>query len=910
MGNFKKSLAFLSAAVLLGTGLTMPQADTVATVSAASPSMEEQYEVGTMGISGGGFVSAIITGEDQMYARTDVGGAYRYDFASERWIQLLDFITEQDRGMLSVDGFCIDPTNDDILYMLCGCSYFSDARTEIFRSKDAGETWDRIDVTDLIQVHGNGYGRHMGESIAVDPDDPQTIYCGGDVTAGESALIVSHDGGDTWEPVKGYDALGFYQTDLKWPTWTDHMVRALNDQEYLHQNGVSLVHIQDGKVYVGTTMAASGNLVVADVGSDDFEVVSPDLPTDIYPTRISTDADGNMLICYIAHHEFGNGAGGIFRYNPTTGTVEDISPVNNSIGACVSSPDNAKELIATTCAVWSTQNWDKETTAWGEWLYRSTDGGETWTSIYPGKMGDWVWNPENGEMSQEQLYGFPSDGGSDWIQGKAVHWSGTLVLNPLDPSEIWVSSGNGVFEWEKIWTEDPQLIFHADGIEEVVPLDMISAPGKNPFSVIGDYDGFEHINNTQSKQHQPNIGSTSAISYCPSNPDVMVRSAQNDAKTYYTLDGGASWIEMNGTASGGKNAITQLEDGTYRIFRSNDGNASYTDDFGATWNKCEGTRGQKELKLTVDPEKPNYVYGYTAIYNAYWFYDQTKSEPTFEDAHYEFMVSDDYGKTFTSQDVGAYDQCDVANRIAVLASGEMVVGGGWHGAYHVTDYGKTIEKLDSVYYCKTIGYGAPEKEGDKNTLYMWGMPEEGDVEGVYRSTDCGKTWAAINTQHQYGGTGNGNFLVGDMNTFGKVYMSTVGCGIVYMQLNDGTTPGPKPTTTKPTTTTTTTTSNSKETTTTTTVTTTGSKTTSATTTTTTGTNTTPLDVLHGDVNLDGGVSLIDLVYLNKFLAKSMTFNEQQMANASCLDDGEINAGDSSALQKYIIEEIDALPITA
>ena len=32
------------------------------------------------------------------------------------------------------------------------------------------------------------------------------------------------------------------------------------------------------------------------------------------------------------------------------------------------------------------------------------------------------------------------------------------------------------------------------------------------------------------------------------------------------------------------------------------------------------------------------------------------------------------------------------------------------------------------------------------------------------------------------GTGNGNFIVGDMNTFWTLYMSTVGSGVVYGKL--------------------------------------------------------------------------------------------------------------------------------
>ena len=142
-------------------------------------------------------------------------------------------------------------------------------------------------------------------------------------------------------------------------------------------------------------------------------------------------------------------------------------------------------------------------------------------------------------------------------------------------------------------------------------------------------------------------------------------------------------------------------------------------------------------------------------------------------------MSVDGGKTFTNQIVCPYDQCDVANRIAYLGKGQIIVAAGWYGAFISNDFGKTVTKLDSVFYCKTIGYGAPEKEGGINTLFMYGKPNTDDIEGIYRSTDAGKTWVLINTKNLYGGTGNGNFIVGDMNTFGMFYMSTVGCGIIY-----------------------------------------------------------------------------------------------------------------------------------
>ena len=232
MTKKNKFISVLTAATLLCTGIGTAGVTTSLRADAAE-SIESSMDWDTLNIAGGGFVSGIITGDDQMYARTDVGGAYRYDYEQKKWVQLLGFLNDADRGFLSVDAMCVDPNDDDTLYLLCGCAYFSDARTVIFRSHDAGETFEEIDVTDLIQVHGNGYGRQTGEAIAVDPDNPDIIYCGGDATAGDSALIMSEDGGDTWSPVMGYDKLGLFEYSIKWPTWTEHMARSVADDEYL-----------------------------------------------------------------------------------------------------------------------------------------------------------------------------------------------------------------------------------------------------------------------------------------------------------------------------------------------------------------------------------------------------------------------------------------------------------------------------------------------------------------------------------------------------------------------------------------------------------------------------------------------------------------------------------------------------
>ncbi len=842
---------------------------------AVSESIADIMEWDTVKIGGGGFVSGIVTGQKEMYLRTDVGGAYKYDYEKNKWVQLFDFLNDTDRGLLSVKGMAIDPTDDDTVYFLCGCAYFSDARTVIFKTTDGGKTFTQADVTEHIQVHGNGDGRECIEPIAIDPDNPDTIYAGGDVTAGKSALIKSTDGGKTWNPVMGYDDLGLFTESLKYPMWTEHMVRGTEAKEYNQQNGIGCILIEDGKVYVGTSVTGQTNIHVADVKDDKFTELSKDLPTANYPCSITNDGQGNLFFTYIAGLAFSGSAGGAYKYNTKDGKVTKLSVTDSAVGMIEVDKNDPKKMVARTCGVWSDQWFEKEWTdnsiAWGDHFFRSTDGGETWQDITPGQqVGQYTDNP--------YFVSEPIDiNGYDWVYGKACHWGSGILIDPRNSDRILMTSGNGVFACDNVWDEKGvQFYFQPDGVEEVVTLDLASVPDGYVYSAIGDYDGFIHKDVTEvPEQYKPNIGSTSAIAYCPQNTDVMVRFSEHDGGGFYSTDAGKTWTKMaNSGGTGGKACITQLDEKTYRIFHSagDSGNVQYTDDFGETWSDCSGIPSQYGSKPTFmisEPKHPEIVYAYATYYNSSWGY--SKPAPTAEDAQYKFCVSTDYGKTFTSVDVCMYDQCDSAGRIAYLGEGELILGGGYYGMYHATvkDGKATIEKLDNVSYCKTVGYGAPEEEGGLNTIYMYGKPDEDDTEGIYRSTDGGKTWLCINTEHLYGGTGNGNFIVGDMNEFGKIYMSTVGSGLVYGELSDG---NDKPTT-----------------------------------------STDVKVTLYGDSNDDKSVTIADAVLIMQSLANADEYKltAQGRANADVIGNDGVTNKDALVIQQVVADTIKQsdLPIT-
>ncbi|MDE6088303.1 MAG: 1,4-beta-glucanase, partial [Oscillospiraceae bacterium] len=669
MKIWKKAAAMvLSVSMLLSSSMLLP-----GTVADATDSIESSYDWGTLRIGGAGFVSGIVTGQKEMYLRTDVGGAYKWNYETSEWEQLFGFLTEADRGLLSVKGMAIDPTDDNTVYFLCGCAYFSGAKTVIFKTTDGGKTFTESDVTEHIQVHGNGDGRECIEPIAIDPDNPDVIYAGGDVTAGKSALIKSTDGGKTWNPVMGYDDLGLFTESLKFPMWTDHMVRGTESKEYNEQNGIGCILIEDGKVYVGTSVTGQTNIHVADVDKDEFTELSKDLPNENYPCSITSDKHGNLFFTYIAGLAFAGSAGGAYKYDTKTGTVTQFTDLTSAIGMIEADEENPDRLLARTCGVWSDQWFEEEWTdgsvAWGDYFYRSTDGGETWQNITPGQ-GETIYD-ENG--SHKEFVSKPIDtNGYDWIYGKACHWGSGILLDPRDSNRILMTSGNGVYVCDNVWDETGlQFYFQPDGVEEVVALDFVSVPGGLNYSAIGDYDGFIHESpDTIPQQYQPNIGSTSAIAYCPADTKVMARVGEHEAKGYYSLDGGKTWEDLQVPNGGGKIAITKLDDGTYRFIKASGDNAEivYTDDFGATWNKSTGLEGSKTTYPLVDPENPAIVYGSGIKYNSYWSSDMSKTEPTLDDAQYDFYISTDYGATFSKTIVDKYDECDHTGDLAYITT--------------------------------------------------------------------------------------------------------------------------------------------------------------------------------------------------------------------------------------------------
>ena len=65
---------------------------------------ENGWEFGQVAMGGGGFVSGVFaTSQDGLYyARTDVGGAYRYNKDTQLWESMSYGVSEEDQGFLGI----------------------------------------------------------------------------------------------------------------------------------------------------------------------------------------------------------------------------------------------------------------------------------------------------------------------------------------------------------------------------------------------------------------------------------------------------------------------------------------------------------------------------------------------------------------------------------------------------------------------------------------------------------------------------------------------------------------------------------------------------------------------------------------------------------------------------------------
>jgi len=806
-------------------------------------------------IGGGGFVSAIVASpvdKNLFYARTDVGGAYRWDESSSKWIPMMDWVGVSERGLLGIEAIAVDPQTSGSVYMVAGTSYWNYGRTAFLRSSDKGNKWETIYVWDstgakggVIQdfkAHGNGMGRGNGEALAIDPNNSDNMFYG----SKNKGLWKSTNNGSSWSHVAAFTTAAGYDT-----TWNGS---GFSFVTYAPKSSLVLYagFLREGSTSNGTfenvfTSKDGGVSWSAIPIPDSFRSTSGGGKVRLMPQRAVVSSDGNLVTITFSDgagpHAMvwsegwgmiydGFGRGAVLQYNVSVGTWTDVSPeafldddgsskydvvdVSDSnyeyiapYGGIAIDPANDSVMIVTTMGYRGPQFWKLDATGkswkdqWGTNIYRTTDGGKTWNASFKYYWMDGGYYPTTEQMSAN---------GIGWMFNSSIHWTGSAAIDPNNTDRVWITSGNGVFRCDNIsdytvieaGTYDTAASYYysertvnsnqvwkvaSQGIEETVPEEVVSIPGGPMISVIGDYDGFRHdsISQYPSKRHQTNVngssvslGSTRGLAYAPKSGTLVKLSDATSANptTYAVVslnpiqissDSGKTWTvgtypSLDTTYKKGSVAISA--DGSVILWtpgehKGTSGSYPVMRYASSNWTAVPGIDG---AYVVGDAVNANVFYAY--INSTGFFYKSSDAGVTFTKVG-EPGISN--FKKFRAP-LGSTEG-DLWLPISVTADDGTQSG----SLEHSTDGGTTWTAVSRVTNCEAVGFGIG-KEGTGYAVYAFATVD--GVTGVFGSDDYGSTWTRVNDDdHEYGGLANGEFVMGDMNTYGVVYMSTAGRGI-------------------------------------------------------------------------------------------------------------------------------------
>ena len=728
-----------------------------------SPVNSVSYEWKSVPIVGGGFVDGIVFHPEApgvRYCRTDMGGAYRWDAASNQWTPLLDWISLDESNLQGVESIAIDPQNPQNVYIACG-TYTSSSNGAILCSYDGGRTFARVDVP--FTMGGNENGRGNGERMMVDPQNGNIIYMGTRL----HGLWRSMDKGQSWARVVSFPDVSekFNPADrAAWGNRGSGIVCIVYDVQ----------GTQDGRgtrdIYVAASLMGRENLFVSHDYGESWQPVEGQ-PVQYRPTHMVLTGDGQLVLTYgdtpgPSQME----DGGVWKYDIRKDKWTDISPVRLSDGgkagfgyAAVSvDARNPKHLIASTHSLGGKHGYKSDE------MFRTTDGGKSWKPIF--------------KTGYEYDYSK-----APYTEVAPLHWMFDIEIDPADAEHAMFTTGFGGWETFNLSAvergEPVKWSIMSAGIEETVPLELYAPEkGARLISGIGDYGGFTHFDLNRpdplGSHANPHFGNTNGVTGAWLKQDLIVRVGtlfghQPGARTIsYSEDGGRSW-NMCATvpvekARNGHIAISA--DGSSWIWTPDRSTAFLTRDKGNSWMSCQGL--PENIRVIADKVNPKRFYAVDAV--AGLLYSSEDGGATFHTDTLQLAVKTlRRGNASLTNRRG--DPRGGQDRIYSTPGreGDLWIAA-YDGLYHsTTRTGFDFRALDKV-RTYAFGFGKAKPGSNYPALYLIGVVN--GQYGFFRSDDAAVSWVRINDDaHQYGLVLH---ICGDMQEYGRVYIGTHGRGIV------------------------------------------------------------------------------------------------------------------------------------
>jgi hypothetical protein len=708
------------------------------------------YTFQNVAIGAGGFVDGIFYdphNANVIYARTDIGGLYKTTNDGQSWSQLLDFVgnstgtsgngtQQQEIGVLS---FAIDPENSNNIYADVG--EYSGTDGAVFYSTNGGETWGQTNLS--FYVGGNSDGRGDGEQIQVDPNDSNIVFLG----SNSSGLWESTNAGHSFAKIGAFS-----------PTSTTFVL-------FDPTSGTAGNPSQT--IYVGIDSTSSGtNLYKTTNGGTSWSQVTipggSSGPSKYLPGHAVLS--GGYLYLGYANAEAPNGSitnGAVYRYQPSTGAWDNISPVATSgsfgyDGVAVD-PENPNTVVVTSFDDYSGP----------DQIWRTTNANvatPTWTELY--------------DYSTAENYGYNgydttrdySNAPYELNSGDGIsNWAAAVAINPFNSNQLMYGTGQGIWATDNAsndgtntqLTEADSWYFPDTGIEfTAVGGAATGAAGVPLFSAMGDIFGFAHTTLTSSPAQgdAAPFGSANGVD-AADNVIAIVGSPDSSSGTYYgvysTNDGQTFQVFPTSPGTGdnyGTDTVAVSANGSTIVWSQSGQAPYYSTNDGTTWTASGGGMAANG-QIIADR------------LNAGDFYYHVGSDVYF---------SSNGGVSFSLESSSAPSGGEIA--VNPFATGDLWIANST-GLFHSANFGATFARVSSSLTSTNglIALGAPAPGQTVPAIYVFGTINS--FLGVYRSDDGGSTWTQLNnTSEQWGGLLE--TMAADPNVFGRVYIGINGRGII------------------------------------------------------------------------------------------------------------------------------------
>jgi len=705
----------------------------------------------SVNIQGMGYVTGLVIhplAPYDMYIRTDVGGAYRFDRSLQHWIPLLDHYGCLESEIYGVESVAVDPSDANTVYIaaahgrtISGSSVTSPA--EVLVSHDRGATWTGtgLAATNLYIGANEAFRGTTGERLAVDPADPGVLYFASRQNGLWRGVHTVDDQFD-WHPVGG---------GLPAPPASPGVTFVLFDKSSGTDSSGQTLNLYAG-VY------GSGVYASTDAGSTWSQIAST--PN---PVRAALASDGALFVTFGGDE--GATSGGVGRYR--SGQWQNVTPPQSTAAFAGISADPANAQI-----VLAAENSSRK-------IYRSTDQGATWSAVSIG-------------TPDLQTPAYDPTGPGNW--GDAA-----LVIDPANSKRVWQTNGYGVLETEDItasttrWTWQmanlEELVVQAITVPPVATVPGTSTPGADLLSAVADMVGFRHA----SRDIVPNftidsfayVAQGTGIAYCASQPQNAVFVGWDETNATkpmsgITADNGLTWKHIPNTSpgSGGKIAMA-ADDPKKMVWAPHGATPVYTLDGGITWTqaRANGALLPASWQLSNEWWNGNVLAADQVAPGTYYYFNNG-----------EFYVSSDNGATWQQRTINWPQDPAWVIAVSIVPNPEKA-GDIWMSfaananqpiAYqliHSTDGGKTFTAAPTLQSANYVAFGKGHDTG-RPILYVHGRVPGDAADAIYKSEDSGATWIRISDpdRMQFGEI---NSLEGDMRTRDLVYVGMAGRGIVF-----------------------------------------------------------------------------------------------------------------------------------